>query len=387
MKIMKFGNISEMKKFIDSEGSESDILEYKNYRSDEDADRHKDDIINSVVALANKEGGYFIIGVDDNRKVVYTTISYSRFKDKVEKWMDSYVDPRGLLSLSIDLISDNNGQCIIIYVYNKPGTCFARRTDGREKGVTFYSFPYRIGASTKILNFEEFFKIYMQKFLESLAASSEIIKKEEERLPPLSVIDGVSEEGPFDSELVNKYVNMLRTRDFSTKIINLLLESIRSEAYKVFSREEIDKKALPAIKNLVEFACSFVKDKNEENAERIFDILYLLTGSPDTLDIVKKICYDHLKALYESGKRYNDLIKILDACGHFEDRINEIMRAIESKDEKLLDILISKLDFTAIQNKYDLIEKLILKMESLDSKRDKRIIDKMKHLKRRLEEI
>jgi len=45
MKIEKFNDISEMKTFIDSEGLESDILEYKGYRTNTDAKNHKDDII------------------------------------------------------------------------------------------------------------------------------------------------------------------------------------------------------------------------------------------------------------------------------------------------------------------------------------------------------
>ncbi|MHC1567973.1 MAG: AlbA family DNA-binding domain-containing protein [Candidatus Syntropharchaeia archaeon] len=157
-----------------------------------------------IIGLANKNGGYFVIGFDDDKNLVYANnIDSSSFKDQVEKWIDSFVDPRGLLDKQIKLISDDNGQCIIIYVNSKPGVCFARRKEGREKGVTSYFFPYRIGGSTKKLNFEEFFKIYVQKFLESLAVSSELIKKEEEKMPPIRVREISEEEKPFNSELVN----------------------------------------------------------------------------------------------------------------------------------------------------------------------------------------
>lgn len=390
MERKKFDSISELKEFIDSEGEESDILEYKDYRFDKDVDAHKDEIINYIVGFANKGGGYFIIGiVDKNKNVAYTNINIPLFKEKVEGWTDSYVDPRGLLPIDIKPISDNNGQCIIIYINTRPGTCFARRKEGREKGITSYFFPYRTGGSTKIFNFEEFFKIYIQKFLESLAVSSEFVKKEEEKLPPVSPIGGVSVGGEsVNSKLVNNYVDILRDLKLSAENVNCLLQSIRNEAYKVYSRREINKEDLPAIKNLVEFACESVKDKNEEVAKEIFDILYLLTRAPETLHIVKETCYDYLKRLYESGKRYDDLVKILDVCGHFGDRIDEIMKAIENKDQKLLDILTSKIDFTAIKERnFELIKELLLKKETLYLERDRRIIDKIEYLIGQLERL
>ena len=390
MERKKFESLSELKEFIDFEGEESDILEYKDYRRDRDVDEHKDDIINCIVGFANKGGGYFIIGVDKNKNVVYTKINDPLFKEKVEGWIDSYVDPRGLLLIDIPKpISDNNGQCMIIYINTRPGICFARRREGREKRVTSYFFPYRTGGSTKTFNFEEFFKIYIQKFLESLAVSSELVKKEEEKLPPVSPIGGVSEEGePINSKLVNKYVDMLRNEKFPAGSVNRLLQSIRNEAYKVYNKREINKEDLPAIKNLVDFACEFVKDKNEEIAKEIFGILYLLTRAHETLHIVKETCYDYLKGLYESGKRYEDLVKILDECGHFGDRIDEIMKAIENKDQKLLDILTSRIDFTAVKERnFELIWELLLKKDTLVLERDRRIIDKIEHLIGQLERL
>ncbi|RLF81170.1 hypothetical protein DRN44_06180 [Thermococci archaeon] len=389
MERKKFDSISELKEFIDSEGEESDILEYKDYKTNDDVKRHQDEIIDCIVALANKRGGYLIIGVDDDKNLVYANnIVFPLFKDQVEKWIDSFVDPRGLLDMQIKRVSDDKGQCIIIYVNSKPGVCFARRKEGREKGVTSYFFPYRIGGSTKKLNFEDFFKIYVQKFLESLAVSSELIKKEEEKMHPIRVRVISGKEKPFNSELVNNYINILRTLKLSTKNIDRLLQSIRNEVLKVYSRRKINEEDLPAIKNLVAFACEFIKNTDEGMTKKIFGILYLLTKVPETLHIVKETCYDYLKEIYEHGKRYDDLVKILDACGFFGDRIDGIMKAIESRDQKLLDILVSRLDFAAVkERKFELIKELVLKTNSLDQERDKEIINKVFNLITQLEEL
>lgn len=372
----KFTSISELETFVAMEGTESDILEWKDYNMAVWEDQ-RDDILKAVCGLANNKGGYFLIGFDNDGKTVYSNIDYDVFTEKLDNWVNDLVEPRGV-RYSPDRVTDDSRQCIVVYVDTSPGACYALRI---RKA---YRFPYRTYGSTRFYSFEDFFKIYVHKFLKDVAVSGEFVKGEEE--PPLiSFVGGRSEEGPFDSELVNNYVDMLKTMELSSESAYFLMQSISNEAYKVFHKREIDEENLPVIENLVEFACEFMKDKDENVMKRILNILILLTRAPQTLEVLQQTCFEYLKGLYEKGERHKDLVKILDACGHFGDRIDEIMKAIENREQELLDILVSRMDFEEIrENRFELIKELVAKMDALDPDKDKVIVDKIIYIIRQL---
>ncbi len=196
----------------------------------------------------------------------------------------------------------------------------------------------------------------------------------------------IDKEELFNSELVNNYVDFLKTTAISLENINRLLLSLRNEAYKIYRKKEINKNDLSTIKNLVYFFYDYMKGKDNEIIEKILDIIYLLIQAPETSQLVKKICYNYFKEIYLKGERHKDLIKILDSWGYFGDRIPEMMKAIDEKDIQLLDTIISRLDFSEIkEEKFEIIKQLFLKLESLDTEKDKSIISKIENLIRQLE--
>ena len=196
----------------------------------------------------------------------------------------------------------------------------------------------------------------------------------------------IEEKEPFNSELVDNYIDFLRTETLSLENVSRLLQSIRYETLKIYRKREVDRGDIPTIKNLTEFVQDFIKDRDEKIVEQIFDILSLLTRTPETLQLIKDTIYRDLKELYENGERHKDLVQILDACGYFGDRIDEIMIAIDKRDQRLFDALISKLDVSEFRDKkFELIKQLILKMEELDSEKDKNLLERIDYLRRQLE--
>lgn len=214
---------------------------------------------------------------------------------------------------------------------------------------------------------------------------SEWIKRNHSK-DPVKINVGIEKEEPFNSELVDNYIDILKTTDLSSENINRLLQSIRNEAYKIYRKNEINKSELSTIENLIIFIHDYMKNKDNDIKEKMLDILYLLIQVPEASQLGRKICYDYFIEIYLSGWKSNDLVKILDAWGYFGDKIPEIMKVIDEKDNNLLDTIISRLDFSEIRDKkFEIIKQLILKLESLKTEKDKSLISKIENLIRQLE--
>lgn len=374
----KFSSISDLEAFVAMEGKESDILEWKDYNKTK-LDDKKEDILKAVCGLANNKGGYFVIGFDDDGKTVYSKIDFDEFAEKLNNWANDLVEPRGIRNIP-DRITNDSGQCIIVYVDISPGTCYSIRFKDA------YKFPYRTHGSTRYYNPEDFFKIYFHKFLKDVAVSGELMKREEE--PPLiSFVTDKSAEEPFDSELVSNYVDILSTTNPSSRNEDFLFQKIRSETYKVYHQGKIDEESLPAVENLIEFAYELIKARGDEVMESVLDALYPFTRAPETLELMKDKCYEYFKELFEKGDRRKDLVKILDTCGYFGDRMDEILKAIENKEKDVLDVLTSGLNLEETKDrKYELIKQLVVKTNDLDPDDDRVIIDKVHNTIRKIQE-
>ena len=215
-------------------------------------------------------------------------------------------------------------------------------------------------------------------------------KEDEKEKSPLKPSLGTEKKKPFNSKLVDTYVNMLRTKEYSSETACSLLQTIRYEVIKVYSTGKVDKEDLKTIENLLRFTSKFIKNKDEKITLNILFIWYLLTKAPEASQLVKKMCYDYLKELYETGKRYDKLLEILLACGYIKDKDipSKIMSVIDDKDEKSLDVLIGELEnigLTTIKDKEDILKNLHSKKDKLDTKEDTGIINKIDCLINQLE--
>ncbi|UCE36062.1 MAG: ATP-binding protein [Thermoplasmata archaeon] len=205
-------------------------------------------------------------------------------------------------------------------------------------------------------------------------------------LPEEKPIIKIESEEPFNSELIDNYIKILKTKSLSPENANRRFQSIRYEVLKVYRSNKIKKKDLPTIKKLILFAKDIIKKKDREALIQMFDILSLLTKTPETLQLLKEKCLNDFKKIYEKGESNKDLVHILDACGYFSNRTDAIIKALDEKDEKLFDLLFSKMNLSEIsEEKWDFINKLILKVESLDKENDKNFIERIEYWIRQLE--
>ncbi len=193
---------------------------------------------------------------------------------------------------------------------------------------------------------------------------------------------------PFNSELVENYIRMLTESKLSLDNENRLIQSIRNEAYKIYSERMVDESHLPVVNTLVDFCCEGIEELDEKKQKEWLDILHLLSKAENILELIKDKYYDLLVRLYDGGFHESELVQILHVCGYFNDGAGEILKAIEIKDDKLFSTLVCQLDFTdpkLIKDKFNFIEELLQKLETLDPKTDNSLIEKIERLRNELE--
>lgn len=134
-----------------------------------------------------------------------------------------------------------------------------------------------------------------------------------------------------DYDIIDNYIDKLRGTIFSEN--DPLLRRIRIELVKISRNKMIDENLIPTIQKAVEFALEgiTIKDEKTNKIETFLDILYLLTFTAESLEMIEELCLESLEMLYNEGNRNNNLLKILYAIGYFGNLESAIMRAIEDK--------------------------------------------------------
>ncbi len=182
----------------------------------------------------------------------------------------------------------------------------------------------------------------------------------------------------IDIELIEKYLEMLHTKELSSNTIDNILNTIRHQTTRLEFRDSniIDESDLQIISNLVKYCCLFLQGKSKNTNRTIFIILDSLTRIPEITEVIKNNCFKTLMILFNEGERYSNFIEILNVCGRFKNLIDEIIIAIHKKDILLLEKFrnFEITDPTIISNKWSIIPQLIEIKENLNEKDDSRII-------------
>ena len=298
---MNLKRLETIKDVEDVLKSESDIREFKE-QIDSKLDKEK--VIKNIVGMSNSDGGYFIIGIKEekgqNNRTVYkifnTSLDVDGFQNTVENWLDEYVDPRGQLKWDLYEVKNTKKRCIVIQVDTISGQCFGYRTDSRAYENTAYHFPIRLNGSTRYMDWSNFFPKAFNKYLSSFSAISAL--KIEEEGEPSRFISGPSS---FNAEGANEYIDLLNNPDIdSIETRSKILENLWNllPSIIVYDLEDIDKSTTNRI---IDFIKNEIKNKNS------------LTICLDMLSILSSIRDDEIKDrlngyfLGDIEKKYNDL--------------------------------------------------------------------------------
>jgi len=184
-----------------------------------------------------------------------------------------------------------------------------------------------------------------------------------------------------DYEILENNIDKLRGTDFS--IDDPFLRRVRIELAKISRNKKIDENLKPTIQKTVEFAIDGINntDKNNNKIEIFLDILYLLTFTAESLELIEDLCFESLETLYNDGNRDYDLLRILYAIGYFGDLESAIIKAIDDKLPKFLTYLKDQFDIFIYNEK----EKEIFKNIRVNT--INKLYDKMKELKPEIDEL
>ncbi|MBA7514004.1 hypothetical protein ES705_06022 [subsurface metagenome] len=170
-----------------------------------------------------------------------------------------------------------------------------------------------------------------------------------------------------------------------------MLWEIRKEVYNIIYCDQlINQETLLVVNELIEFFYSYMMSKNEKIQSPIYSGLYLLTLKDKTIKCVEKRFFEYFTTLYKNNKISKDLVNILDNFKYFGNRIDEIIKAIKSKNEIVVDVLSFNLKNDLISNKVnftpeeksDFQKRLLIATQTLNFETDKKIINEIKDLRR-----
>lgn len=193
----------------------------------------------------------------------------------------------------------------------------------------------------------------------------------------------------IDTELIEKYTEILKTKDLSPNNIEKILDRIRKQIRLLSFQKTIDDVIIRISRKFVKFSCNFIQDKNDKINKLIILILNELSIIPDVIQVIKNNCFNFLKKKFNEGNRNSNLIYLLNSCGYFQNLIDEIIIAIDNKDIPLLDVFIN-FDFNTSNiktNKWEIIVQLIDKKESLVREEDDKLIERIQKIIEKFELI
>ncbi|MFW9969690.1 MAG: Swt1 family HEPN domain-containing protein [Candidatus Odinarchaeota archaeon] len=151
----------------------------------------------------------------------------------------------------------------------------------------------------------------------------------------------------IDFELIFNYLDMIEKGKIPHENLNNTFNAIDREVMKVNRINDINQQDVVKLEEICERLFIFMKRKDEDIEYRILGILYSFTFNQKTTVILKNQCYLYFIQLFEKGRYYTDLIRVLDLFDYFNDKIEEILvNAIDENKVGLLNELLSAIDYS-----------------------------------------
>ena len=151
---------NEIQRIVDSRKPESHVLDFKKEQKVKSDDRYKGDVLRDVVAMANREGGHILIGVDEKDRCASKVLGVSKpngLLDKIMQWCRDSIEP-ALYDLNVDIVKVEEKDVLVVEI-----------PDGRTKPYAYYhdnrtTFSTRITDHTRDLNRGEIERLFEIEF-------------------------------------------------------------------------------------------------------------------------------------------------------------------------------------------------------------------------------
>ena len=188
----------------------------------------------------------------------------------------------------------------------------------------------------------------------------------------------------IDFELIFKYLEMIEQGEVPDENLINTFDAIDDEIMKVRRKNDINQQDIQKFENICERLLAFMKNKDDKFDHKVLSVLYSFSFNNKTSTILEEQSYLYLTELFENGKYYTSLLRILVLFEYFNNKIENILvTAIKNNNIGLLNGLLSNIDFSRHKDKrFDIIRTLNqllvnIKSNNLDLKdKVKKIIKK-----------
>ncbi|GAH11156.1 unnamed protein product, partial [marine sediment metagenome] len=162
--------------------------------------------------------------------------------------------------------------------------------------------------------------------------------------------------------------------------------AIDRELKKISIKDDLENKELVKLENVVKRLLDYIKKVDDNIEHRIIEVFHSFTYHGKTTLILKNQGYTYFVKLFEGGKDYTDLLRILDLFGHFDDKIeNVIVNAIISNKASFLGSFLVSIDFSRHMDKRISIIRSLNHQLAKIPESNKNLIDKIKTIIRKFE--
>ncbi len=156
----------------------------------------------------------------------------------------------------------------------------------------------------------------------------------------------------IDFELIFNYLDMIEKGEIPDENLNNTFNAIDREVMKVNRRNDINQQDILKFKDICKKLLVFMKNKDEKFEYNFLDVFFSYTFNPITSAILKNQCYPNFIELFENGKYYTNLLRILDLFEYFNNKIeNLLVRAIKQNKAGLLDEFLRTIDFSRYKDR------------------------------------
>lgn len=190
----------------------------------------------------------------------------------------------------------------------------------------------------------------------------------------------------IDFDLIFNYFNMIEKGEIPAKNLESTFYTIDHELKKLEIMADIDHKDLVKLENIIKRLLVYIKKVDDRIEYRILEVLHSYTFHEKTMIILKNQGYTYFVKLFEKGKDYSDLLRILDLFGYFDDKIENILvSAIENNKASFLGSFSVSIDFSQHMDKRINIIRALNQHLAIVPEKNKNLIDKIKSIIRKFE--
>ncbi len=366
-------------------GEENDYFEHKEtFRWDIEEEKKnknlKSEVSKAACAFLNCKGGKVFIGVDDSGKIKGIEpdlITYNR--DDSRKARDLlFQDIKNTVREDLGTIVINSIEITFKNFYGREIVILDIKPSLEPIYHLKKDFRIRNGPASPKLEGKELGDYIYNHFCKSQNIADHLNQiSEDEEIPPP------------DLKLICIYIAMIKNDEIPVENMERTLNAINKEMIQLHYLEDLDEETIKIVRKFSNFAIVMLKQNVElDSQKKILYTLSIITRNPDIIKIVCEVCFNYLKALYNTEKYSEELVTVLNNCGFFKNALLSHMASAIQKDNIYLLRILGGMNLESFRGeRFSIIKALNNKIKKMDQELKREAIEVIKSIITRLENV